>query len=67
MPEEKTAKEQPKTKKAKRKRRKHNYLYFYLFAFVFLIALAGFSYLVKSYSPDIDVAIGVLQNPLVYL
>lgn len=58
MPEEKTAKEQPKTKKAKRKRRKHNYLYFYLFAFVFLIALAGFSYLVKSYSPDIDVAIG---------
>lgn len=58
MPEEKTAKTQPKTKKSKRKKRKHNYLYFYLFAFVFLVALAGFSYLVKSYSPEIDVTIG---------
>ena len=34
------------------------YLYFYIFAFVFLVALAGFSYLVKSYSPEIDVTIG---------
>ena len=58
MPEEKTAKAQPKTKKTKRKKRQHNYLYFYLFAFVFLVALAGFSYLVKSYSPEIDVTIG---------
>ena len=58
MPEEKTAKTQPKTKKAKRKKVKHNYLYFYLFAFVFLVALAGFSHLVKSYSPEIDVTIG---------
>ena len=31
MPEEKTAKAQPKTKKTKRKKRQHNYLYFYLF------------------------------------
>ncbi len=42
----------------KRKNRKRSFGYFYLFAFVFLIALLGISYIVKSYSPDIDVAIG---------
>jgi len=42
----------------KRKKSKKSFGYLYLFAFVFLGALAGLSYIVKSYSPDIDVAIG---------
>lgn len=42
----------------KRKRKRKNYSFFYLFTIVFLVALAGLSYLVKSYSPDIDVEIG---------
>lgn len=42
----------------KRKKHKKNFGYLYLFAFVFLAALAGLSYLVKAYSPDIDVTIG---------
>lgn len=49
---------QSKKKSVKKKKRKYNFLYFYLFAFVFVSALAGFSYIVKSYSPDIDVTIG---------
>ena len=42
----------------KRKKPKKRFGYLYLFAFVFFAALAGLSYLVKSYSPDIDVTIG---------
>ncbi len=42
----------------KRNKKKRSFGYFYLFAIVFLSALAGISYVVKSYSPDIDVAIG---------
>ena len=49
---------QSKKKSVKKKKSKYNYLYFYLFVFVFVAALAGFSYLVKSYSPNIDVTIG---------
>lgn len=44
----------------KRRRRKKKSImgYVYLFTFVFIAALLGLSYLVKSYSPDVDVAIG---------
>lgn len=43
----------------RRKRKKRSIMgYIYLFTFVFIAALAGLSYLVKSYSPDVDVAIG---------
>ncbi len=42
----------------KRRKRKQNWSYVYLFAFVFIAALFSLSYLVKTYSPNIDVAIG---------
>ena len=42
----------------KRKKKKFRFGLIYLFLFIFLSALAGFSYLVKLYSPDIDVTIG---------
>lgn len=44
-------------KRKKRKNKKH-FGYLYLFAFVFIIVLVGLSYILKSYSPDIDVEIG---------
>ncbi len=45
--------------KFKRKKNKKNAMgYIYLFVFVFLSALAFMSYLVKSYSPAVDVEIG---------
>ncbi len=44
--------------KRKKKKRKQNFGYFYLFTFVFIIVLIGISYILKSYSPDIDVEIG---------
>ena len=45
--------------KFKKKKKKKNAMgYLYLFAFVFIAALAFMSYLVKSYSPDVDVEIG---------
>ena len=49
---------QEKKKSVKKQKRRYNVLYFYLFAIVFILALSGFSYIVKSYSPDIDVTIG---------
>ncbi len=42
----------------KRRKRKQNWGYVYLFAFVFVGALLCLSYLVKTYSPNIDVTIG---------
>ncbi len=42
----------------KKKSKKSAMGYIYLFAFVFAAALAFMSYLVKSYSPDVDVEIG---------
>lgn len=42
----------------KHKKRKQNWGYVYLFAFVFIGALISLSYLVKTYSPNIDVTIG---------
>ncbi|MCD7780849.1 MAG: SPOR domain-containing protein [Candidatus Gastranaerophilales bacterium] len=42
----------------KRTKNKKGFGYLYLFAFVFLIALAGLSYVVNAYSPDVDVTIG---------
>ncbi len=43
----------------KRKKRKKGIMgYIYLFAIVFIITLSALSYLVKSYSPDVDVEIG---------
>ncbi len=44
-------------KRNKRKNKK-SFGYLYLFAFVFFVVLIGLSYILKSYSPDIDVAIG---------
>lgn len=45
--------------KRKRRKRKNSFLgYVYLFIFVFIAALAGLSYLVKSYSPEVDVTLG---------
>ena len=49
---------QAKKKSVKKRKRRYNFLYFYLFAIVFILALSGFFYIVKSYSPDIDVTIG---------
>ena len=46
------------TIKKTKKRKKNRFGLVYLFLFVFLAALAGISYFVKSYSPDIDVTIG---------
>ena len=44
--------------KRKRRKRKNSFIgYVYLFIFVFVAALAGFSYFVKSYSPEVDVTI----------
>lgn len=41
------------------KNKKSNFFsYLYLFAFVFLGALWGLSYIIKSYTPEIDVSIG---------
>ncbi len=44
--------------KGKKRKKKRNFGYFYLFVFVFFAVLVGLSYILKSYSPDIDVAIG---------
>ena len=44
--------------KRKKKKNKRNFGYFYLFTFVFIIVLISLSYILKSYSPDIDVEIG---------
>lgn len=44
--------------KRKKKKKKQNFGYLYLFTFVFIIVLIGISYILKSYSPDIDVEIG---------
>lgn len=44
--------------KRKKRKRKTGFGYLLLFAFVFMLALSGLSYLVKSYSPDVDVSIG---------
>lgn len=44
--------------KRKKRKNKKNFGYLYLFAFVFIIVLVGLSYILKSYSPDIDVEIG---------
>ncbi len=55
----KTAKKTKKKKNGKNKKRKSDFFsYLYLFAFVFLGALWGLSYIIKSYSPEIDVTIG---------
>lgn len=56
MPEKK--KNTPPIKRRKRRAKKSGIGYIILFAFVFLFALWGLSYLVKSYSPDVDVTIG---------
>ena len=42
----------------KNKKQSHFFSYLYLFAIVFLGALWGLSYIIKSYSPEIDVTIG---------
>lgn len=42
----------------RKKKNKKNFGYIYLFIFVFIIALVSLSYIIKSYSPDVDVAIG---------
>lgn len=44
--------------KKRRKKKKRNLSYIYLFAIVFLCTLGFLSYIVKSYSPDVDVEIG---------
>lgn len=44
--------------KGKKRKKKLHFGFVYLFLFIFLSALIGFSYLVKSFSPDIDVSIG---------
>ena len=44
--------------KRKKRKNKKSFGYLYLFAFVFFVVLIGLSYILKSYSPDIDVAIG---------
>ena len=44
--------------KGKKRKKKLHFGFVYLFLFIFLSALIGFSYLVKSFSPDIDVTIG---------
>ena len=44
--------------RGKKRKKKLHFGYIYLFLFIFLSALIGFSYLVKSFSPDIDVTIG---------
>ena len=50
-------------KKKKKKKKKANYFsYLYLFSFVFICALLCLSYAIKSYSPEVDVAIGNNDN-----
>lgn len=44
--------------KRKKRKKKGGFGYILLFAVVFLSALWGLSYIVKSYSPDVDVSIG---------
>ena len=44
--------------KAKKAKKKKKFGWLYLFVFVFILALVSVSYLVKYYSPDVDVAIG---------
>lgn len=48
----------PQLKRKRRRKRKNGLGYVILFAFVFTLALFGLSYIVKSFSPDVDVAIG---------
>ena len=42
----------------KKRKRRNRFGLVYLFLFVFIAALAGMSYLVKEYSPEIDVSLG---------
>lgn len=42
----------------KKKKKRTGLRYLILFTLVFISALFGLSYIVKSYSPDVDVAIG---------
>ena len=52
-----------KTVQFKKKRKKNGFInYIYLFIAVFIIALCCLSYLVKSFSPDVDVEIGNKQE-----
>ena len=44
--------------KRQKRKRKTGFGYLVLFALVFILALLGLSYLVKSFSPDVDVSIG---------
>ena len=44
--------------KAKKGKKKKKFGWLYLFVFVFILSLVSVSYLVKYYSPDVDVAIG---------
>ncbi len=48
--------EQPKRRRKKKKN--HFFQYFLLFACIFALTLFGLSYIVDSFSPDVDVAIG---------
>jgi hypothetical protein len=50
--------EEKKATVTKKHKKKKNFRVLYLFAIVFISALAGISYIVKLYSPDIDVTIG---------
>ena len=44
--------------KRRKRKRKNGFGYIILFALVFILTLFGLSYLVKSFSPEVDVAIG---------
>lgn len=52
-----------KQNKQRKKRRKKSFLgYLLLFLIVFISCLVGFSHFVKSYSPDVDVSIGNVEE-----
>lgn len=52
-----------KQKKKRKNRRKKSFLgYLLLFIIVFIFCLVGFSHFVKSYSPDVDVSIGNVEE-----
>ena len=44
--------------KRKKRKKKNNFGYLLLFLIVFVSALFCLSYIVKSYTPDVDVTIG---------
>lgn len=48
----------------RKKKKKFGFGYIYLFLFIFFAALAFFSYMVDSLSPDIDVTIGNNDNSM---